>query len=172
MTWEEKYVKVVSKGGHEYFFQRFALAVEVTSLLIVSPWIMTLEGERRTLKDVLSLIEEHDIPTTIVMRNPEKEPWNRDAAKLLVGHRLITLYYNNDLHAKIYVCKCQPYGFALLSSANLSGKATRAPEVGLMIEGRGEGRNVIDELEAVGKTHIPNRAGTERRQTGHRRLVD
>lgn len=34
--WEQKFVKVVYEGGHEAFFERFLLAVEVRNLLIVS----------------------------------------------------------------------------------------------------------------------------------------
>lgn len=166
MSWEEKYVKVVMRGGHSYFFERFVQAVGVTNLIIVSPWIQTLEGEQLTLKDIIWYIEKRQIQTTIVMRSPKKESLNIDAARLFMNCPLITLYYNNDVHAKIYVCKCQPFGFALLSSANLSGRATRAYEVGLLIEGRGEGRAIIEQLEAVGKQHIPNRAGTRRQQVG------
>lgn len=164
MRWEERFITVVSEGGHTLFFERFVQAVEVTSLVVVSPWIQSLDGEPLSLKDILWSIERRKVPTTIIMRSPQKEPLNRDAAELFEGYPFITLYYNNDLHAKIYVCRCQPFGFALLGSANLSGRATRALEVGLLIEGKGAGRAVIEELELLGKEDIPNRAGTELRQ--------
>ena len=154
------------------FFERFMQAVEVTSLVIVSPWIQSLDGEPVSLKDILWSVERGKVPTTIIMRSPQKEPLNRDAAKLFEGCPFITLYYNNDLHAKIYVCRCQPFGFALLSSANLSGQATRALEVGLLIEGKGAGRAIIEELELLGKEDIPNRAGTKLRQFAQARPFD
>jgi len=164
MRWEERFITVVREGGHSLFFERFMQAVEVTSLVVVSPWVQSLDGEPISLKDILWSVERGKVPTTIIMRSPEKEPWNRDAAKLFEGCPFITLYYSNDLHAKIYVCRCQPFGFALLGSANLSGRATRALEVGLLIEGKGAGRAIIEELELLGKEDIPNRAGTELRQ--------
>lgn len=164
MRWEERFITIVSEGGHTLFFERFVQAVQVTSLVVVSPWIQSLDGEPLSLKDILWSIERKKVPTTIIMRSPQKEPLNRDATELFEGCPFITLYYNNDLHAKIYVCRCQPFGFALLGSANLSGRATRALEVGLMIEGKGAGRSIIGELELLGKEDIPNRAGTELRQ--------
>jgi len=164
MRWEERFITVVSEGGHTLFFERFVQAVEVTSLVVVSPWIQSLDREPLSLKDILWSIERRKVSTTIIMRSPTKEPLNRDAAELFEGCPFITLYYNNDLHAKIYVCRCQPFGFALLGSANLSGRATRALEVGLLIEGKGAGRAIIEELELLGKEDIPNRAGTKLRQ--------
>jgi len=169
MRWEEKFITVVREGGHSLFFERFMQAVEVTSLVIVSPWIQRLDGEPLSLKDMLWSVERGKVPTTIIMRSPEKEPLNRDAAELFEGCPFITLYYNNDLHAKIYVCRCQPFGFALLGSANLSGQSTRALEVGLLIEGKGAGCAIIEELELLGKEDIPNRAGTKRRQLARAR---
>jgi len=164
MRWEERFITIVSEGGHTLFFERFVQAVEVTSLVVVSPWIQSLDGESLSLKDILWSIERRKVPTTIIMRSPQKEPLNRDAAELFEGCPFITLYYNNDLHAKIYVCRCQPFGFALLGSANLSGRATRSLEVGLLIEGKGAGRSIVEELELLGKEDIPNRARTELRQ--------
>jgi len=169
MRWEERFVTVVREGGHSLFFERFIQAVEVTSLVIVSPWIQSLNGEPFSLRDILWSIERRRIPATIIMRSPGKEPLNGEAAELFEGCPFITLYYNNDLHAKVYVCRCQPYGFALLGSANLSGRATRALEVGLLIEGKGAGRAIVEELEILGKQDIPNRAGTELRQLGRSR---
>lgn len=160
MTWEEKYVRVVTEGGHSQFFQRFVLAAEVVSLVIVAPWIHTLRDEDLTLGDILRTIGKGRVPTTVVMRSTEKEPMNRQAADLLEQCPFVTLHYNDSLHAKIYVCKCQPYGFALLSSANLSGQATRALEVGLMIEGKGAGCEIVDELDILGWEDIPSMGGT------------
>jgi hypothetical protein len=161
MRWEERFITVVSGGGHTLFFERFVQAVKVTSLVVVSPWIQSLDEEPLSLKDILWSIERRKVPTTIIMRSPQKEPLNRDAAELFEGCPFITLYYNNDLHAKIYVCRCQPFGFALLGSANLSGRATRALEVGLLIEGKGVGCDIVEELELLGKDDIPNRKGTD-----------
>lgn len=169
MRWEERFVIVVREGGHSLFLERFMQAVEVTSLVIVSPWIQSLDGEPISLKDILWSVEKGKVPTTIIMRSPEKEHLNREASELFEGCPFVTLYYNNELHAKVYVCRCQPFGFALLGSANLSGQATRALEVGLLIEGKGAGCAIIEELELLGKEDIPNRAGTQLRQLARAR---
>lgn len=170
MRWEERFITVVREGGHTLFFERFMQATEITSLVIVSPWICSLEGETFSLEAIYHAIKKGKVPTTIIMRSHEKEPLNVRAAELFEGSPLVTLYYNNDLHAKIYVCRCQPFGFALLSSANLSGRATRALEVGLLVEGKGAGRAIVEELEVLGKEDIPNRAGTELKQLARVRL--
>jgi len=171
MRWEERFVTVVQEGGHSLFFERFMQAVEVTSLVIVSPWIQSLNGEPLSLKDILWSIERRQVPTTVIMRSPTKEPVNKDTAELFEVCPFITLHYNNELDAKIYVCRCRPFGFALLGSANLSGRASGALEVGLLIEGKGAGRAIIEELEILGKEDIPNRAGTELRQLARARAL-
>jgi hypothetical protein len=164
MRWEERFITVVREGGHTLFFERFMQASGITSLVIVSPWILCLDGEPFSLETILNAVIRGKVPTTIIMRSPEKERLNMEAYALFRGCPFIKLYYNNDLHAKIYVCRCQPFGFALLSSANLSGRAIRALEVGLLVEGKGAGRAIVEELELLGKEDIPNRAGTELKQ--------
>lgn len=172
MRWEERFITVVREGGHTLFFERFMQATGITSLVIVSPWILGLDGEPFSLQNILHVIRGGKVPTTIIMRSPEKEQLNVEAAKLFEGSPFVTLYYNNDLHAKVYVCRCQPFGFALLSSANLSGRATRALEVGLLVEGKGAGRAIVEELEVLGKEDIPNRAGTELKHVARVHLFD
>lgn len=158
--WEQKFVKVVYEGGHEAFFERFLLAVEVRHLLIVSPWITSLSEERIQLWDIVEKITKEKINTRIFMRDPQKEPFNIEAVGILKSCPTVTLFYNNELHAKVYVCRCEPFGFALVGSANLSGRATRAHEIGIMIEGKGKGQDIIEELQRLGIYDLPGRAGT------------
>ena len=49
MRWEERFVTVVREGGHTLFFERFMQATGITSLVIVSPWILGLDGEPLSL---------------------------------------------------------------------------------------------------------------------------
>lgn len=160
MGWEARFASIVYDGGHEAFFDRFLLASQISRLVIVSPWITSLERERITLRDIIATIEAQEVPTTVVMRHPGKEPLNREASELLSTSRCVTVYVNSDLHAKVYVCRCAPFGFALVSSANLSGRATRTHEIGLLIEGKGPGRDIVEELELLGTDDLPNRSGT------------
>jgi len=160
VRWEEKYAKVVLSGGHEIFFERFLLATQINSLIIISPWITTLENERVSLDDILSKIKKEKVKSTIIMRDPKKEPLNAKAFHLFSNNENINLFVNNELHAKVYICRCSPFGFALVGSANLSGKATRAYEVGVLIEGKGHGREIVEQLELLGTDDLPNRSGT------------
>jgi phosphatidylserine/phosphatidylglycerophosphate/cardiolipin synthase-like enzyme len=160
MNWEARFARIVYDGGHEAFFDRFLLAAEISRLVIVSPWVTSLRDERITLRDILANIEAQRVQTTVVMRHPGKEPLNYQAAELLTESRFVTLYVNNDLHAKVYVCRCAPFGFALVGSANLSGRATRAHEIGVLIEGKGAGRDIVEELDLLGTDDLPNRSGT------------
>ena len=160
MNVEEKYVRVVQEGGHLSFFDRFVVATGITELIIISPWITDLESERIKLSQIIYTINREKVPTIIITRDPQHESLNIDALKLFEESRWITIYYNNDLHAKVYVCHCDPFGFALIGSANLSGRATRALEIGVFIEGKGHGCNIIDELALLGKYDIPGRAHT------------
>jgi len=162
-TWEEKFAKIIYEGGHTVFFERFLLAIDIKSLVIISPWISTLPNENIRLEDIIFTIKKHKIHTTVIMRDPERERLNIEATKLFRQyHHNIDLYFNNELHAKVYVCKCAPFGFALLGSANLSGRATRAHEIGVLIEGKGYGKEIVEELDLLGKEDLLNRAGTYR----------
>ncbi len=161
MNWESRYTAVVREGGHQQFFDRFLLAVGIRSLSIVSPWITAIPGEV-SLRSIVDHIDHSNIPTLVMTRHPRKEPMNREAVDVLLASDNIVLYYNNELHAKIYVCRCEPFGFALLGSANLSGNATRAHEIGLMIEGKGAGEDIVEELEKLAWQDLPGRAGSSR----------
>ncbi len=160
MEWETRFARIVYEGGHKAFFDRFLLATEIHRLVIVSPWITTLQEESITLRDIIANIETQRVRTTVVMRHPKKEPLNLEAAELFTSSKFVTVYVNNDLHAKVYVCRCAPFGFALVGSANLSGRATRAHEIGVLIEGKGPGRDIIEELELLGTEDLPSRSGT------------
>ena len=160
--WEERYAAVVRQGGHMRFFERVFIAQGIENLVIVSPWLgsMTRRQVGYTIQDIAGLINESQIPTFIVTRSHKVEPINTEAVRTFRDCPTVNLYFNNELHAKVYVCRCVPFGFALLSSANLSQSATVSVEIGLMIEGKGYGEDVVRELEAFGKLDMPGMAGT------------
>ena len=158
--WQERYVEVMYERGHIEFFERMFAASDVCKLVIVSPWIVTGRDDHINIDVILDHIERYQVETTIVMRNPQKEPANFEAVDLF-KRRIspwMTLYYNNSVHAKIYVCRCEPFGFALLSSANFMARDPRSYEVGLLISGFGAGQKVIEELELTGTDYIPGKS--------------
>jgi hypothetical protein len=162
-NWEEKYASIVRRGGHTRFFDRVFAAQDIESLVIVSPWIGSLNRQEIgfCVKDLVRLIVAHHIPTHVVTRSPKVAPSNHDAVAILKACTYVNLYFNSEVHAKVYVCRCRPVGFALLSSANLSDtSATDTVEIGLMIEGKGYGEKVVQELEVFGKYDMPAMPGT------------
>ena len=161
--WEESYTQVVKAGGHTFFFERLFAAHDIHSLVVISPWIGSLQREELgySVEDVAQLIRSKQIPTYVITRDPEAETVNRKAIDIFCSCPTVNLYYNNNLHAKVYVCRCEPFGFALLSSANLSTASSKMVEIGLMIDGKGYGQMVVEELENVGKEDIPGMPGTK-----------
>ncbi len=160
--WQEKYLEVAYEQGHIEFFERVFSAVEVRRLVIVSPWVASVASDPITLSDIVDFIEKYQIETVVVMRSPQKEANNIEAANMLKSRIApwLTLYYNNGVHAKVYVCRCQPFGFALLSSANLTPHGSRMYEVGLVVNGFGAGKKVVEELELIGTDYIPGKSET------------
>jgi len=160
LGWWEKYVEVVYEQGHIQFFERVLSATGVWRLVIVSPWIGSLSDDPVTLQDIVDYIERYHIETFVVMRSPQKEPRNAEAANLFISRigAWLKLYYNNGVHAKIYVCRCEPFGFALLGSANLTPHASRLYEVGLIVNGFGAGQKIVEELELTGTEYIPGKS--------------
>ena len=161
-TWEEAYSKVVKEGGHLRFFERLFAAHDIHSLVIISPWIVLSRQDSFSydIEGLSQFIKSNNISTYIITRDPEKETVNKRAIDILTSCPSVNIFYNNSLHAKIYVCRCEPFGFALLSSANLSGASASTIEIGLMIEGKGYGQLIVEELENIGKEDFPGMSET------------
>jgi len=164
-SWEGRYAQVIVEGGHREFFNRFLLAENVASLVVVSPWISSVGEMADQFRETVRKIGRERINTTVVVRPPSREPTNRLSVQVLDGLPTVSMYFNPELHAKIYVCRCAPYGFAYVGSANLTGRGTVAYEVGLIIEGKGHGQKIVDELRNVGTIDLLNRAGTREAST-------
>lgn len=154
MTYD--YAELVTKKPVKRFLQKFCLSDEqFESLVIVSPWIGTLEGVRFTLAYVINLVGRRQIPTYIITRQPE-ESWHQQAVDMLLGCNWVELRYNNSLHAKLYVCRQREgRGFAMLGSGNLSRTSIEKNiEIGMMIYGRGRGRDLLHELFSWGAIRL------------------
>jgi hypothetical protein len=160
--WEARYVSVVTERGHFDFFDRFVRTQDVERLVLVSPWVVFGAEDIEVFASIVHKIRSEAIETVVILRDPRREPINADAAAVFRALPTCSLYYNNELHAKVYVCRCPPFGFALVGSANLSGRGIHAYEVGLLVEGKGYGTRIVEELERVGTMDLPGRAGTIR----------
>lgn len=159
------YVEIVTKKPVQRFLLKFYLSdVPVQSLILVSPFVGTLEGTRVTLNGVCRKAVEKGIPTYVITRTPEEE-YQQQAIDILMNYEIVELRYNDSLHAKLYVCICQDESksFALLGSANLTKYSIEKNiEVAMMIYGRGRGREILRELSRWGLERLRTFNSTKR----------
>lgn len=148
-----EYTEVVSSKPVQRFLLRFYLSdIPIQSLILISPFVGTLEGTRVTLDSVCRKAVEKDIPTYVITCAPEEE-YHQQAINTLINYDPVELRFNESLHAKLYVCICQDesQSFALLGSANLSRNSIEKNiEIAIMIYGRGRGREILRELSRWG----------------------
>lgn len=156
-----EYAEIVSSKPVQRFLLKFYLSdIPIQSLMLISPFVGTLEGTRVTLDAVCRKAIEKRISIYVITCAPEKE-YYQQAIDTLVSYDPVELRFNESLHAKLYVCICQDesQSFALLGSANLSRSSIeRNIEIAIMIYGRGRGREILKEL---------SRWGLERLRTLH-----
>jgi len=150
---EVEYAEIVSSKPVQKFLLKFYLAnIPIQSLILISPFVGTLEGTRVTLDAVCRKAVEKCIPTYVITREPHEE-FSQRAVDTLKNCDPIELRFNESLHAKLYICLCQDesLSFALLGSANLTKTSIeRNIEIGIMIYGRGRGREILRELSHWG----------------------
>ena len=139
----------------EQFLIRFdAVGHRADELLIVSPVLGTLYGTRNTLERLGHVLRSKRIRTYLVTRSPDNDltrgaPGHRPALETLGSVDGLEIRYNDNLHAKLYVCMCRDRqsSFAVIGSANMTRSSIeRNIEVGIMIRYAHQGRNMIDEL--------------------------
>jgi len=166
------YAELITQKPVKRFLQRFCLSdEEFETLIIVSPWIGTLEGVRYTLAHVLAIVARRGLPTYVITREPQ-DVWHKQAVDMLLGCNWVELRYNNSLHAKLYVCQ-QPEGrgFAMLGSGNLTTASIEQNiEIGMMIYGRGRGRALLHELAAWGTIRLRTQSKLVKKMQRERRL--
>jgi phosphatidylserine/phosphatidylglycerophosphate/cardiolipin synthase-like enzyme len=148
-----EYAQIVTSKPVQSFFLRFYLSdFPMQSLIIISPFVGTLEGSRVTLDNICRKAVEKRIFTYVITRAPEDE-YHQQAIDTLMRCDLVELRFNESLHAKLYVCLCQDesQSFALLGSANLTWNSIEKNiEIAMMIYGRGYGKEILRELSRWG----------------------
>lgn len=89
------YAELITQKPVRRFLQKFYLSDrEFEALIIVSPWIGTLEGIRYTLARVLGIVTERGLSTYVITREPQ-DPWHKQAVDELLGCNWVELRYNN-----------------------------------------------------------------------------
>lgn len=143
--------RIVTKRVPEMFLRRFIeQGGRCRSLTIVSPWIAPLHDSPYTLERVVSKIRAGRVPTYVITRPPALD-WHREAVEILTACPYVEVNFNEVLHAKFFVCDREPYGYALLGTANLTMQGIAGYEVGIMIEGSGGGQPIVDGLRDLGQ---------------------
>lgn len=150
---ELEYAEIVTSRPVQRFLLKFYLSdIPVQSLILISPFVGTLEGTRVTLEAVCMKSREKGILTYVITRAPEEE-YHQQAINTLLTYDAVELRFNESLHAKLYVCLCrdESQSFALLGSANLTRNSIEKNiEIAMMIYGRGRGREILRELSRWG----------------------
>lgn len=168
---EQRYAELILDRPVYRFLQRFFLSDgKVQDLILVSPIITTLEGTRFTLAHVCDKINHERIPTYIITGEPE-EDFHKEAIELLMSSTFTEVRFNQSLHAKLYICRYQDGGFALLGSGNLTRNSIeRNIEIGMIIHSRGPGRDLFYELFNWGAIRLRTRSTRVKKMTYGRRL--
>ena len=148
-----EYAEIVSSRPVQRFLLKFYLSdIPIQTLILISPFVGTLEGSRVTLDALCRKAVEKGIPTYVITRAPEEE-YHQQAIETLIRYDPVELRFNESLHAKLYVCICQDesQSFALLGSANLTRTSIEKNiEIAMMIYGQGQGREILRELSRWG----------------------
>jgi len=148
-----EYAEIVTSKPVQKFLLKFYLSdIPIQSLILISPFVGTLEGSRVTLDDVCKKAVKKGIFTYVITRSPEEE-YHQQAISTLMSYDLVELRFNESVHAKLYVCTCQneSQSFALLGSANLTWSSIENNiEIAMMIYARGHGREILRELSRWG----------------------
>lgn len=150
---ETDYAEVVTRRPVQRFLLKVLLSdISIQTLILVSPFVGTLEGTTVTLDGLCRNMQLKGINTYVITRASEEEHQKR-AIDTLKGYDAVELRFNQSLHAKLYVCLCndEAQSFALLGSANLTRNSiNKNIEIGMMIYGRGRGRDILVELSRWG----------------------
>lgn len=146
---EPPFLKVYTKNTVEQFIIRYIRgSVRAQSLVLVSPFISTLDGENYNLRDVLKKAEKERTRVYVVTRKPEAE-YQFEGIELLKQFSGVEIRYNSEIHAKLYICWGRELeeSFAFFGSGNLTSGGLRYNlELGMMILAKGDGKKILKAL--------------------------
>ncbi len=148
-TKEPPFLRVYTKNTVEQFIIRYMQgSVRAQSLILVSPFISTLEGETYTLKAILKRAEKDRTRVYVVTGEPAAE-YQVQGIELMKQFPGVEIRYNSEIHAKLYICWGRELeeSFAFFGSGNLTSGGLRYNlELGMMILARGDGKNILKVL--------------------------
>lgn len=144
------YARIFTERSVDQFIQKYLQCNTFPqTLVIVSPYISDLAGGLVELKDIVDKIN-HDKTITYIITRPPKAQYQHDSIEILSKSIYTEIRYNDDIHAKLYICWCRKeeyQSFALFGSGNLTSSGIRQNlELGMMIYSKDHGRNLIRNL--------------------------
>jgi len=136
----------------EPFIDRIFLTSGITDIVWVSPWVTHMNFRRGSTKQLLDQIRVNGTRLTLVTRKPESG-YSKDEHQGFVEDccRIDSceIFFLANLHAKYYICHALRRSFALIGSPNLYRWSVNAFELGVVIEGRGEGEVLVRGLDDI-----------------------
>ena len=138
MLFPVKPLEILKEDIPGYFFRNCFLpnAESTDRLVIVCPWVSPLNHRGWLFQQTCKKIKERNIRTLVITRPPVMD-WHGKALELLQKSGA-EVYTNEDVHAKVMVCKMtdRRKSVAIVGSANLtrSGRFDNV-EVGVLIKG-------------------------------------
>ena len=146
---EPPYIKVYTKNTVEQFLMRYLIgSVKAQSLVLISPFLGSLDGETYNLRNVLQKAVKDHTRVYVVTRPPEAE-YQHQGIDLLKQFPCVEIRYNPEIHAKLYICWGRELeeSFAFFGSGNLTTGGLRYNlELGMMILAKSEGKNILKAL--------------------------
>ena len=145
----QQFARIVTDRPVEVFLRKLLISKpELQALVIVSPFIGSLAGTRFELRTLCDRLSGTNTPMYVLTREPVDD-YHREGVDVLLGYDNIEVRYNSALHAKLYVswARNPSEAFALFGSGNLTYPGVqRNIELGMMVYGKGPGRDLIDRL--------------------------
>jgi len=144
-----QFAQIVTDRPVEVFLRRlFISQPDMETLVIVSPFIGSLAGTRFELRQLCERLIRTNTPVYVVTREPVDD-YHREGVAVLLRYDNVEVRYNPAIHAKLYVCWASDVvkAFALFGSGNLTySSMQRNIELGMMVLGKGPGRDLISRL--------------------------
>lgn len=144
-----RFAQIVTDRPVERFLRKlFISKPDLEALVIVSPFIGSLAGTRFGLRELCERLSRTNTPVYVLTREPVDD-YHREGVAILLEYENVEVRYNAALHAKLYVSWTREVSeaFALFGSGNLTYPGVEGNiELGMMVFGKGPGRDLVNRL--------------------------
>lgn len=117
-------------------------------LHIVSPWISEFSGPLASLSfDQFLRRLESDKATAYIVTRPPVDDWHARAIERLAETGRASISLLPELHMKLFTAQTAQSSFAMMGSANFTGKSLSNRELGVLVSSVGDGRTIVRDLD-------------------------